>query len=135
MSDRDIGQEILEGIKEIKRFNKGEIALKTHTRHETSHPSDIRHKLELSKSAFASLMGVTPPYYQELGARKKKTSRTGKIAIAYRGTASRNFYKASMNRSNNSFEAARRHMAIFELLWESFWQPPFCLESSLHLGG
>jgi hypothetical protein len=31
MSDRDIGQEILEGLKEIKKFKKDEIELKTRT--------------------------------------------------------------------------------------------------------
>ncbi len=86
MSDRDIGQEILEGIKEIKRYNKGEIALKTHTRHETSHPSDIRHKLELSKSAFASLMGVTPRTIRnwEQGKRKPQGPAKSLLRIAER---------------------------------------------------
>lgn len=57
MSDRNIGQEILEGIKEIKRFKKGEMQLNTHALNEPSPAKTIRKKLRLSQSAFASLMG------------------------------------------------------------------------------
>lgn len=39
MSDRDIGSEILEGIREIKAFKAGEIDLQTHEVHEISNPS------------------------------------------------------------------------------------------------
>jgi putative transcriptional regulator len=60
MSDRDIGQEILEGLKEIKKFKKDEIELKTRTLVEPSPSKVIRQKFKLSQSAFASLMGVSP---------------------------------------------------------------------------
>ena len=65
MSDRNIGQEILEGIKEIKRFKKGEIKLSTRTLSEPSPAKTIRKKLNLSQSAFASLMGVSPRTIQD----------------------------------------------------------------------
>ena len=42
MSDRNIGQEILDGIKEIKRFKNGEIKLSTHTLSEPSPAKTIR---------------------------------------------------------------------------------------------
>lgn len=65
MSDRNIGREILEGMKEIKLFKKGEIKLSTHTLSEPSPARTIRKKLNLSQSAFASLMGVSPRTIQD----------------------------------------------------------------------
>lgn len=59
MSDRDIGQEILEGIREIKKFKKGKVFLKTYELKEPPPPKKIREKLNLSQSAFAGLMGVS----------------------------------------------------------------------------
>ncbi len=65
MSDRNIGQEILDGIKEIKGFKKGEIKLKSRTLEEPSPAKTIREKLNLSQSDFASLMGVSPRTIQD----------------------------------------------------------------------
>ena len=45
MSDRNVGQEILEGIKEIKRFKKGEIKLKARTLKHPSPTKAIRKRL------------------------------------------------------------------------------------------
>jgi putative transcriptional regulator len=65
MNDRNIGQEILDGIKEIKRFKKGEIKLKVRKLNEPSPAKTIRKRLKLSQSAFASLMGVSPRTIQD----------------------------------------------------------------------
>ncbi|MBA7586580.1 Antitoxin HigA-2 [subsurface metagenome] len=65
MSDRNIGQEILEGIKEIKRFKKGEFKLIARTLNEPSPAKTIRKRLKISQSAFASLMGVSPRTIQD----------------------------------------------------------------------
>ena len=65
MSDRNIGQEILEGIKEIKGFKKGDIKLIARTLNEPSPAKAIRKRLKLSQSAFASLMGVSPRTIQD----------------------------------------------------------------------
>ncbi|MEX0738338.1 MAG: type II toxin-antitoxin system MqsA family antitoxin [Pseudohongiella sp.] len=59
MSKRDIGEEILEGINEVKQYNKGKIQLRTTALSEPSSPQVIRMKLNLSQSAFAGLMGVS----------------------------------------------------------------------------
>ena len=59
MSERDIGREILEGIREIKAYKAGEIELRTRELKEPSSPREIRLKLELSQAAFAGLMGVS----------------------------------------------------------------------------
>ena len=65
MSDRNIGQELLEGIKEIKRFKKGTLNLTTRSLKDPSSPQIIRKKLNLSQSDFASLMGVSPRTVQD----------------------------------------------------------------------
>lgn len=59
MTDRNIGLEILEGIKEIKAFKNGKADLVTRVLSEPSHPKEIRARLNLSQSEFASLMGVS----------------------------------------------------------------------------
>jgi putative transcriptional regulator len=84
MSDRNIGQEILDGIKEIKRFKKGEIKLKTRTLNEPSPAKTIRKRLKLSQLAFASLMGVSPRTIQdwEQGRRKPQGPAKSLLRIA-----------------------------------------------------
>jgi putative transcriptional regulator len=59
MTNRDIGNEILEGLHEIQDFKKGTIQLKTTELTEPSEPRVIRAKLKLSQSAFAGLLGVS----------------------------------------------------------------------------
>ena len=84
MSDRNIGQEILEGIKEIKRFKKGEIKLKTRTLKEPSPAKTIRKRLKLSQTDFAGLMGVSPRTIQdwEQGRRKPQGPAKSLLRIA-----------------------------------------------------
>jgi len=84
MSDRNIGQEILEGIKEIKRFKKGEIKLNACTLNEPSPAKTIRKKLKLSQSSFASLMGVSTRTIQdwEQGRRKPQGPAKSLLRIA-----------------------------------------------------
>lgn len=65
MIDRTIGKEILDGIKEIKRFKKGEISLSTHRLNAPSPAKIIRKKLKLSQSAFAGVMGVSARTIQD----------------------------------------------------------------------
>jgi putative transcriptional regulator len=59
MVKRDIGLEILEGVKEIKAYQAGKVQLKTRELKEPSSPRNIRQKLALSQAAFAGLMGVS----------------------------------------------------------------------------
>jgi putative transcriptional regulator len=51
MSSRDIGDEIVTGLKEIKRYKKGDLRLRTTELSEPSDPKVIRTKLNLSQSA------------------------------------------------------------------------------------
>ncbi len=59
MAKRDIGTEILEGIKEVKAYKAGKLKLKTHQLEELPPTQEIRKRLQLSQVAFASLMGVS----------------------------------------------------------------------------
>lgn len=74
MSNRDIGLEILEGLKEVKQHKSGKVKLKTSSLSEPSPAQDIRKKLHLSQSFFASMMGVSVRTVQdwEQGRRKPK---------------------------------------------------------------
>ena len=59
MAKRDIGQEILEGLQEIKSFKEGKVDLRERTLHPPAPANEIRAKLQLSQTAFAGLMGVS----------------------------------------------------------------------------
>lgn len=84
MSNRNIGAEILDGINEIKQFKKGEVSLRTHQLSEPSPPKVIRLKLNMSQSAFASLMGVSVRTLQdwEQGRREPQGPAIALLRIA-----------------------------------------------------
>ena len=84
MSERDIGQEILKGIREIKDFKKGSVSLRTRVLNEPSTAKKIRERLKLSQSAFAGLMGVSVRTVQdwEQGRRTPKGPAKSLLRIA-----------------------------------------------------
>ena len=57
MSKRDIGQEILDGIREVKAYQAGTKVLRVHSLKEPAPPKIIRSKLKLSQSAFCRIDG------------------------------------------------------------------------------
>ena len=59
MAERDVGMEILEGLREVKAFKAGKVDLRTRELTEPSPPQAIRQQLDLSQAAFAGLMGVS----------------------------------------------------------------------------
>jgi putative transcriptional regulator len=59
MSKRDIGQEILDGVRDVKAYKAGAKALRVHTLKAPAPPKVILAKLKLSQSAFAGLVGVS----------------------------------------------------------------------------
>ena len=81
MSERDIGQEILEGIQEIKAHKAGRIDLRTRELKEPSSPQDIRRKLNLSQSAFARLMGVSLRTVQDWEQGRRQPSGPAKSLL------------------------------------------------------
>jgi putative transcriptional regulator len=74
MTERDIGQEILEGIREIKAHKKGQIHLRTNMLKKPGSPRTIRKKLNLSQAAFAGLMGVSLRTVQDWEQGRRKPS-------------------------------------------------------------
>jgi putative transcriptional regulator len=74
MTERLIGQEILEGIRAIKAHKAGELTLRTHTLKEPAPPQVIRAKLNLSQAAFAGLMGVSVRTVQDWEQGRRKPS-------------------------------------------------------------
>jgi putative transcriptional regulator len=84
MSKRDIGQEIIEGIRDVKAYKAGAKSLRVRTLKEPAPPQAIRAKLKLSQSAFAGLMGVSLRTVQdwEQGRRKPSGPATALLRIA-----------------------------------------------------
>jgi putative transcriptional regulator len=74
MPKRDIGLEILEGIRDIKAYKSGKKTLRVHNLKEPASPKVIRAKLKLSQSAFAGLMGVSLRTVQDWEQGRRKPS-------------------------------------------------------------
>jgi putative transcriptional regulator len=84
MARRDIGQEILDGIQEIKAYKAGEGNLVIHRLKEPAPPQVIRARMKLSQAAFAGLMGVSIRTVQdwEQGRRKPSGPAVALLRIA-----------------------------------------------------
>jgi len=85
MTERDIGAEILAGLKEIKEFKKSKgRKLRTSKLSEPQSARQIRERLNLSQSAFASMMGVSVRTVQdwEQGRRTPKGPARSLLRIA-----------------------------------------------------
>jgi putative transcriptional regulator len=81
MTDRNIGLEILNGIKEIKAFKEGKANLVTRVLSEPSHPKEIHARLNLSQSAFAGLMGVSVRKVQDWEQDRREPSGPAKSLL------------------------------------------------------
>ena len=90
MAERNIGMEILEGIRDIKAHKAGKKTLRTHTLKEPAPPQVIRARLKLSQSAFAGLLGVSLRTVQdwEQGGRKPSGPAIALLRIAEEKTRS-----------------------------------------------
>jgi putative transcriptional regulator len=84
MTERDIGQEILNGIRDIKAHKAGKKVLRTHTFKAPAPVRTIRAELKLSQAAFAALMGVSVRTVQdwEQGRRKPSGPASALLRIA-----------------------------------------------------
>lgn len=81
MSKRDIGQEILEGLQEIKSYKAGKTTLKTRELKRPAAPKDIRTQMELSQSAFAGLIGVSLRTVQDWEQGRREPSGPAKTLL------------------------------------------------------
>jgi putative transcriptional regulator len=74
MTKREIGLEILDGIREIKAYKAGKKTLRTHILKRPASPQKIRAKLQMSQAAFAGLMGVNVRTIQDWEQGRRKPS-------------------------------------------------------------
>jgi putative transcriptional regulator len=81
MSERDIGLEILEGIREIKAFKEGKVELETRELLPPASPQQIRRQLKLSQAAFAGLMGVSLRTVQDWEQGRRQPSGPAKSLL------------------------------------------------------
>jgi putative transcriptional regulator len=81
MSDRNIGIEILEGLREIKDFKAGKGELVTRKLSKPSHPKVIRSQLNISQAAFAGLMGVSVRTVQDWEQDRREPSGPAKSLL------------------------------------------------------
>ena len=72
MDKRDIGQEILDGVREIKAYKAGKGDLRVRTLSVPESPRVIRERLHLSQAAFAGMMGVSLRTVQDWEAEKRE---------------------------------------------------------------
>ncbi|GFO71007.1 putative transcriptional regulator [Bathymodiolus japonicus methanotrophic gill symbiont] len=84
MAEHNMGMEILEGIKEIKKYKNGKVQLKTTTLSDPSPAQIIRKNLKISQASFASLMGVSVRTIQdwEQGRRSPKGPAKSLLRVA-----------------------------------------------------
>jgi putative transcriptional regulator len=81
MAERDIGTEILEGLREIKAHKAGKAKLRTRELKEPSSAQDIRRKLGLSQDAFAGLIGVSTRTLQDWEQGRRKPQGPAKALL------------------------------------------------------
>lgn len=74
MSKRNVGMEILEGVREIKAYKAGQGNLRTRTLKHPASAKVIRAKLNLSQEAFAGLLGVSLRTVQDWEQGRRKPS-------------------------------------------------------------
>jgi putative transcriptional regulator len=81
MSERNIGLEILEGIREVKEYKAGKVDLVARQLRDPSDPKTIRRKLKLSQAAFAGLMGVSVRTIQDWEQNRREPSGPAKSLL------------------------------------------------------
>ena len=81
MAKRDIGQEILDGLREIKAHKAGKIALRKRTFQPPAPANEIREKLQLSQTAFAGLMGVSVRTLQDWEQGRRQPSGSARMLL------------------------------------------------------
>ena len=81
MAKRDIGQEILEGLREIKAHKAGKLDLRKRTFQPPAPANEIREKLQLSQAAFAGLMGVSLRTLQDWDQGRRQPAGSARMLL------------------------------------------------------
>ncbi|MEJ1336565.1 MAG: helix-turn-helix domain-containing protein [Candidatus Sedimenticola sp. (ex Thyasira tokunagai)] len=93
MSERDIGQEILDGLGEIKAFKSGKGSLRTTVLSDPSPAKEVREKLNLSQSVFASFMGVSVRTLQDWEQGRRNPQGPAKALLRMGVQPNRNMHR------------------------------------------
>ena len=78
---RDIGQEILDGVRVIKAHKAGKIQLRTRKISDPSPAREIRLKLNLSQHAFAGMLGVSVRTVQDWEQKRRLPRGPAKVLL------------------------------------------------------
>jgi putative transcriptional regulator len=81
MAKRDLGQEILDGIREIKAYKAGKLHLQTRELKQPASAREIRARLQLSQAAFAGWMGVSLRTLQDWEQGRRTPSGSAKTLL------------------------------------------------------
>jgi len=81
MGKRDIGQEILDGIREIKAYKAGKIELHKRELKQPAPAKEIRAQLMISQVAFAGLMGVSVRTVQDWEQGRREPSGAARTLL------------------------------------------------------
>ena len=79
--ERNVGMEILEGIRDIKAHKAGKKMLRTRILKAPSPPQVIRARLKLSQSDFTGLMGVSLRTVQDWEQVRRKPSGSAVVLL------------------------------------------------------
>ena len=81
MSERNIGQEILDGLLEVKAFKAGKRSLRTRILSNPAPTQVIRTKLNVSQATFAGMMGVSLRTIQDWEQGRREPSGPAKALL------------------------------------------------------
>lgn len=81
MGKRDIGLEILEGIREIKAYKVGKVNLRTRELKAPASPKTLRAQMKLSQAAFAGIIGVSLRTVQDWEQGRREPSGPAKTLL------------------------------------------------------
>lgn len=81
MAKRDIGQEILDGLREIKTHKAGQVNLRKYTLQSAPSASEVRAQLQLSQTAFAGLMGVSVRTLQDWEQGRRQPAGSARMLL------------------------------------------------------
>ena len=88
MVERNLGEEILEGLREIKAYRAGKVDLVTWKLSDPSDPKEIRRKLKSLPSRICGIDGREYSNNPGLGTKSKGAKWSGKVFTEDSGTAS-----------------------------------------------
>lgn len=98
MSKRDIGQEILDGIRDVKAYKAGIKVLRVHILKAPAPPQVIRLKIKVIAIRFCRIDGREFANHSRLGTRQTKTQRICDCLVTNCRAKTRSVYAIDINK-------------------------------------